>query len=77
MLLKKKISTKILPEAYTWHFAREFTHIRPLFKKHRNLKRSFKISHNLLQKTVSLPIFIKMDDNKISNIQKALIKALK
>ncbi len=77
MLLKKKISTKILPEAFTWHFAREFTHIRPLFKKHRNLKRSFKTSHSLLQKTVSLPIFIKMDDKKISNIQKALIKALK
>ena len=77
MLLKNKISTKILPEAYTWHFAREFTHIKPLYKKHRNLKACFKNSHNLLQKTVSLPIFIKMDDSKISKIEKALNAALK
>ena len=32
-LLKNKISTKILPEAYTWHFAREWTHIKELNTK--------------------------------------------
>ena len=77
MLLKKKISTKILPEAYTWHFAREFTHIKSLFKKHRNLKKSFQTSHSLLQKAVSLPIFVKMEKSKILQIEKALISALK
>ena len=29
-LLKFNISTKILPEAYTWHFASSWSHIKEL-----------------------------------------------
>ena len=36
-LLKCGISTKILPEAYTWHFAATWRHIKPLIKKKKNL----------------------------------------
>ena len=59
-LLKKKISTKILPEAYTWHFASEWSHIRELKRKYPYLKNEFKNSRTILDKAVSIPIFVNM-----------------
>ena len=76
-LIKEGISTKILPEAYTWHFAKEWTHIKKLRKKHRNLNKSFAKSETLIKKSVSLPIFVKTSDKKIIKIEKALRKVLK
>ena len=76
-LIKEGISTKILPEAYTWHFAKEWTHIKNLRKKHRNLKKSFNRSETLIKKSVSLPIFVKTSNKKIIKIEKALKKVLK
>ena len=47
-LLKFGISTKILPEAYTWHFAAQWGHIKSLKIKHKkNLNNSFPISKKL------------------------------
>lgn len=76
-LLKKKISTKILPEAYKWHFAGEFNHIKELKKKHLNLKNAFKKSRKLLDKAVSIPIFVRMKKDIPAKIKKALEKATK
>ena len=73
-LLKKKISTKILPEANKWHFAGEFSHIKELKKKHPNLKNSFYKSRKLLDRSVSIPIFVKMKKNISIKIKDALIK---
>ena len=42
-LLKRGISTKILPEAYTWHFAGEWKHIKELNFKYKNLKNKFNL----------------------------------
>ena len=39
ILLENKISTKILPEAYTWHFAGEWQHIKELKKKTSKFKK--------------------------------------
>ena len=61
-LLKQKISTKILPEAYKWHFASEWNHIKELRKKYPNLKKKFKKSRKLLDKSVSIPIFVNMEN---------------
>ncbi len=69
-LLKEGISTKILPEAYTWHFAKEWTHIK-------NLKKSFNKSEILIKKSVSLPIFVNFSDKQIFKIEKALRNILK
>jgi 8-amino-3,8-dideoxy-alpha-D-manno-octulosonate transaminase len=57
-LLKKGYSTKILPEALTWHFAGKWNHMRELGLKKNNF---FKKSKNYLDKFVSLQIFYNMD----------------
>jgi 8-amino-3,8-dideoxy-alpha-D-manno-octulosonate transaminase len=59
MLLKKNYSTKILPEATSWHFAGQWKHIKELKIKKNNLIKSGKI----LSKCVSIPIFYKMKKN--------------
>ena len=56
MLLKKNYSTKILPEATSWHFAGKWEHIKELKIKNSHLVKSNKI----LSKCVSIPIFYKM-----------------
>jgi dTDP-4-amino-4,6-dideoxygalactose transaminase len=58
-LLKVGISTKILPEALTWHFALHWNHINELKKSKNQYYKSIKI----LSKAVSLPIFYKMENN--------------
>lgn len=70
-LLKIGISTKILPEAYTWHFASEWKHIPSI----KNLKNGFPKSKNYLERCVSIPIFIKMSKNHFKNIGIAVKKA--
>ena len=52
LLLKEGISTKILPEACTWHFSKYWEHMKI---KSSGLENSEKI----LKKCVSLPIFVK------------------
>ena len=73
-LLKNKISTKILPEAYTWHFAKEWTHIKELNTKK---KFKFKKSKNLLERCVSIPIFVKMEKKFPLKIYKSILKAIR
>ncbi len=68
ILLKHNIGTKILPEAYTWHFAETWSHM-PILKK--NNKFGFPITKRLLKRSVSIPISIKMDreiPDKISEL---------
>jgi 8-amino-3,8-dideoxy-alpha-D-manno-octulosonate transaminase len=69
-LLKKGISTKILPEATTWHFAKHWSHIPSLNSKSRL---AYANSKSLLDRAVSLPIFYKMNKDyplKIRNVVK-------
>ena len=75
-LLKVGISTKILPEAYTWHFASEWKHINSIKYGSKNLKKSFPKSRSYLMRSVSIPIFVKMKKKQIFNIKKSLTKAL-
>ena len=71
-LLKNQISTKILPEAYTWHFCKEWKHIKNLKIK----KNDFLISKKILSKAVSIPILFKMKKNFPLVILKSFNKAL-
>ena len=73
-LLKKNISTKILPEAYTWHFAGTWSHIKEL-DVHK-LSSSLKISEEKLKKAVSIPIFLKTSNKQILDIKQGLQQAL-
>ena len=74
-LLKRGISTKILPEAYTWHFAGKWSHIKELNQN--RLSKSLKMSEEKLKKAVSIPISLKISKSKILKIKKSLEEALK
>lgn len=67
LLLKSGFSTKILPEATSWHFAGEWKHIREL----KNIQKLNK-SRNILSKCVSIPIFYKMGNKFPTTIYKIL-----
>ena len=73
-LLKYNISTKILPEAFTWHFAGSWKHI-PQAKHFKNINVILKKSKKILSKAVSIPIFAKMKEEQIYNIYNAIKKA--
>ena len=67
--LKKGYSTKILPEAISWHFAGKWNHMREL-----DLKKSsfFNRSKKYLNKFVSIPIFYKMNKQYPEEIKKTI-----
>jgi 8-amino-3,8-dideoxy-alpha-D-manno-octulosonate transaminase len=76
-LLKVGISTKILPEAYTWHFAGTWSHMPELLDAHGgNLGTAFPQSQEFLTRAVSLPVGVRMNDDIPAKIQKAFYKAL-
>ncbi len=75
-LLKYGISTKILPEAYTWHFAATWDHIKTLKKVEKKQEKSFPISKKLLSCCVSIPIFVKMKKSTPGKILKAIKKSV-
>ena len=66
-LLKNGISTKILPEASTWHFCKFWSHIKELKKKHKKLEKNFVESDRLLSRAVSIQINIKMKKKFLKN----------
>lgn len=63
-LLGAGISTKILPEAYTWHFAGKWDHMKELVSSHENnLEKSLQRSNSILSKAVAIPINLKSPNN--------------
>lgn len=76
-LVNYGVSTKILPEAYTWHFAGTWSHMPELKTKHGNdLMKSFSHSHEILSRAVSLPISIKMSEKTPELIENAVRDSL-
>lgn len=75
-LLKEKIGTKILPEAITWHFAGTWDHMPKLVERHGDLRKAFPKSTALLDRSVAIPIFGKMDSSVPQRVQNALRRAL-
>jgi len=73
-LLKQGVSTKILPEAYSWHFAKTWDHIPELWDKKKNLKKNLNISKKILERCVSIPIFIKQKKIFSKKIRMAFMK---
>ena len=72
-LLKNGIGTKILPEAISWHFAGTWDHMDPIKKLKKNQSEVlFKKSLFYLDRSVSIPITVYMDDNIPKKIKKAL-----
>ena len=76
-LIQVGLTTKILPEAYTWHFAGTWSHMPELVAAHGvELACSFKPSHNILSRAVSLPIGVELADDAAEKVRVAILKAL-
>ncbi|MCF8131390.1 MAG: DegT/DnrJ/EryC1/StrS family aminotransferase [Deltaproteobacteria bacterium] len=73
-LESKGFGTKILPEAFEWHYAGSWAHI---FKDYpgydlENLKNHWPKTRSLLESSVALPIFVNMSDNTIDRMIKSV-----
>lgn len=75
-LLANGLATKILPEATSWHFAGQWSHMKELVEYHGPLEDSFPISHELLSRSVALPVTVTMSDDLPSRIRKALLRVV-
>lgn len=76
-LLASGLSTKILPEATTWHFAGTWTHMPELVAAHGgDLSGAFPRSRQLLERAVSLPVTVKMVETIPQAMRAAISKAL-
>jgi 8-amino-3,8-dideoxy-alpha-D-manno-octulosonate transaminase len=76
-LLTEGLSTKILPEAVTWHFAGTWTHMSELVARHGgDLAKAFGPSRSRLERAVSLPVVVKMDETVPARLHTALSKVL-
>lgn len=76
-LVNHGVATKILPEAYTWHFAGTWSHMPELKNQHGDdLMRAFSHSHEILSCAVSLPISIKMAEKTPELIENAVRDSL-
>ena len=77
-LLLDNLGTKILPEAYTWHFAGTWDHMPELVKRHNNdLSSAFNESESILKRAVALPISVApLDDDVPVRIRSAIEKGM-
>jgi 8-amino-3,8-dideoxy-alpha-D-manno-octulosonate transaminase len=76
-LLGRGISTKILPEATSWHFAATWTHMPELIAAHGgSLDTAFPKSAALLARCVSLPVTVEMRKTMPQDIRAALSEVL-
>ncbi len=77
LLLQEGISTKILPEALTWHFAGTWTHMPELVDSHGgDMTTAFPRSRALLDRAVSLPVNVQMPEDRPAVVRDALAEVL-
>jgi 8-amino-3,8-dideoxy-alpha-D-manno-octulosonate transaminase len=77
-LLEVGLATKILPEAFTWHFAGTWNHMPELVAAHGgNLHDSFPQSHSIISRAVSLPVGVNMAEDTPLRARQAIEKAIK
>ena len=75
--LSPPVSTKILPEAASWHFAGTWSHMPALVAAHGgDLGAAFPRSRQLLERAVSLPVMVNMAEALPQAIRTALAEAL-
>jgi 8-amino-3,8-dideoxy-alpha-D-manno-octulosonate transaminase len=76
-LVADGLGTKILPEAYGWHFAGTWNHMKELVAANGgDLELAFPQSMQWINRAVSLPITVKMDEDVPGRIRLALEKSL-
>jgi len=76
-LLKVGLTTKILPEAFSWHFAGTWHHMPELAQAHGgSLEKAFLPSQKILERSVSLPVTVKQAPDTPKKVRSALSLAL-
>lgn len=76
-LLRAGLSTKILPEAYTWHFAGTWKHMPELAASHGgDLSASFRASAEILARAVSIPVGVRMNSDSPDKLREAIARAI-
>lgn len=76
-LLSAGLTTKILPEAYSWHFAGTWKHMPELMAAHGGkLQTAFPQSHAILSRAVSIPVGVNMPEAMPKHLKIAIQKAL-
>ena len=71
-LISNGISTKILPEAYTWHFAATWNHITEMYEDWEKFIDDLNPSKEIIEKAVSLPITINFSYESTEKIYKSV-----
>jgi 8-amino-3,8-dideoxy-alpha-D-manno-octulosonate transaminase len=71
-LVAAGLSTKILPEAVTWHFAGTWTHMPELVARHGDLAAAFPATSARLSRCVSLPVTVNMDEAVPAKVRAAI-----
>ena len=71
-LLSNGISTKILPEAYSWHFAATWEHITEMYEDWEKFTDDLNPSKEIIEKAVSLPITVNYKKESIKKIHKSI-----
>jgi 8-amino-3,8-dideoxy-alpha-D-manno-octulosonate transaminase len=71
-LVSNGISTKILPEAYSWHFAATWEHITEMYEDWEKFIDDLNPSKEIIEKAVSLPITINYKKESIKKIHKII-----
>jgi 8-amino-3,8-dideoxy-alpha-D-manno-octulosonate transaminase len=75
-LVSAGLSTKILPEAVTWHFAGTWTHMPELVARHGDLAAAFPATNARLARCVSLPVTVNMDEAVPARVRAAITPVL-
>ena len=75
-LVAAGLSTKILPEAVTWHFAGTWSHMPELVAHHGDLSIAFPATARRLARCVSLPVVVNMDEAVPARVRTAIESVL-
>ncbi len=76
-LITNGISTKILPEAYTWHFAATWEHITEMYEDWGKFTENLNPSKEIIEKAVSLPITINFNKESTLKIYNSIKNVFK
>lgn len=71
-LLKVGLSTKILPEATTWHFAGDWSHMGPIKQQIQKNKDFLDESRDILSHHIAIPNYCRIPETFTSNLTKAI-----
>jgi 8-amino-3,8-dideoxy-alpha-D-manno-octulosonate transaminase len=76
-LLQVGLTTKILPEAFTWHFAGTWHHMPELVRSHGgDLSSAFTSSYAILSRAVSIPVGVRMAPDVPAKARSAISEVL-